>query len=938
MADGDDHADMALPPVLDTAQLVRIEAVHRGYFYQHLYAVQLLFGMQGRDIVSVSVERDEDIELREEGKTSYIQVKTRGRPIVPSDLTKVLARFDTLRKDHADGKRIGSASFSIVANAEPSPLLLQQLSAKDWPRDVEFVSPGRPSSNGLPLPATTVAGAIANGETAAASVPFGSLSPANLVLKLAAIVQWRSSGAGNHVITASELVLMLDQIVAQLHDFPEPPRPYYPQEDEPPILSDQRVRMIIGFSGAGKTSWAAEAARHRSEPIAYFDAAGLPSASVASNLARELVARFVGSATGAPRLAPGAGLELLRSADRLLVEQETRALVVLDNVHELSVDDLKRVVEAAPNTSFLALGQPWPERALAEAQLNVEAEELRGYGPDAVAAVFATADVAIDLEGANGILALTGGLPLYVANAEQLTASHHDGDVDAFISSIRGQTQLVDTAQALILERNFAALSDKARDVAAFLGLCDVPITNDEAMAYLGDVGTPVQIAAALRELRRSSMIRTAPGGLSLHDALRALAVAHASLMDDDRIVDALTLLRAMLMQSLRQSANIPRLTFLVRLLPKVGQTDALVELATSEMFYEQGNHSIVFETLLAAAADETAGPVDRFWAMDAVAYWQSRDGGTPDRALVERMAALVASHPEFENRERSNLLFKQLVIAGSDGDRREIDRLSETGRRLTKGRSMESRIFRHNRALALYRAGAFDAVRKTTEPLIDDMFKALGFPEHRLVGSNGPALGELLQSVEEFDDIKRTADVLNLWASTVAKTGQLPGLRRIQATKLFNAAGAGRSAVSSAMDAVEDTLLFMADAEHARAITEQHILPLIERYGLTDLDHEARSLYAVVLAWNGDFEAADREMAILSNFGGAAARAREFGRQASLIEAIRTGQTELTPIPRQDRGKHLIRQPNLIGRKIRPDNPCPCGSGRKYKRCHGRS
>ncbi len=26
-----------------------------------------------------------------------------------------------------------------------------------------------------------------------------------------------------------------------------------------------------------------------------------------------------------------------------------------------------------------------------------------------------------------------------------------------------------------------------------------------------------------------------------------------------------------------------------------------------------------------------------------------------------------------------------------------------------------------------------------------------------------------------------------------------------------------------------------------------------------------------------------------------------------------------------------------FIARKIRPNDPCPCGSGKKYKYCHGR-
>ncbi len=34
--------EKSMPDVLDAAQLVRIEAVHRGFLYQHLYAVGCL--------------------------------------------------------------------------------------------------------------------------------------------------------------------------------------------------------------------------------------------------------------------------------------------------------------------------------------------------------------------------------------------------------------------------------------------------------------------------------------------------------------------------------------------------------------------------------------------------------------------------------------------------------------------------------------------------------------------------------------------------------------------------------------------------------------------------------------------------------------------------------------------------------------------------------
>lgn len=50
--------------VLDERQLIRIEAVHRGFLYQHLYAAAclLLAGTAGAE--HIIVERDEDIEVQ----------------------------------------------------------------------------------------------------------------------------------------------------------------------------------------------------------------------------------------------------------------------------------------------------------------------------------------------------------------------------------------------------------------------------------------------------------------------------------------------------------------------------------------------------------------------------------------------------------------------------------------------------------------------------------------------------------------------------------------------------------------------------------------------------------------------------------------------------------------------------------------------------------
>jgi hypothetical protein len=73
--------------VLDEAQLTRIEAVHRGFLYQHLYTVGCLLLAQEANIESTIVELDEDIELLSKKKRIYIQVKTRSKPIIHSDVS-----------------------------------------------------------------------------------------------------------------------------------------------------------------------------------------------------------------------------------------------------------------------------------------------------------------------------------------------------------------------------------------------------------------------------------------------------------------------------------------------------------------------------------------------------------------------------------------------------------------------------------------------------------------------------------------------------------------------------------------------------------------------------------------------------------------------------------------------------------------------------------
>ena len=77
------HAHMTYTPTLDPAQEIRIESVHRGFLYQHLYAAAYLLNYGQTGATSVAVERDEDVELVTPAGRTYIQVKTRSQPIGP---------------------------------------------------------------------------------------------------------------------------------------------------------------------------------------------------------------------------------------------------------------------------------------------------------------------------------------------------------------------------------------------------------------------------------------------------------------------------------------------------------------------------------------------------------------------------------------------------------------------------------------------------------------------------------------------------------------------------------------------------------------------------------------------------------------------------------------------------------------------------------------
>lgn len=389
-------------PVLDPQQLVRIEAMHGGYGYQHLYGVACLLSMGATFTDLVIIEHDEDIELVRADTHIYIQVKTRNHPLRPSDVDAALQRFAVLRDEHAQGRRSGAAWFAVVSNVEPGPALRAWLVGEERPGDMVLQWPDYPDPEvNLQLPAASpdLVAALQACIAQATLVPFGSLAPETLVFKLSGHVQYLAAGHMGHAVTSKQVTEFFEQLVVQLQEFPEAPTNYRPHADEPDLDAPGRARLIVGVSGAGKTAWASRMALLHPSPVMYFDVGELPASALASSLAREVTARFLSELTAGASgaaLPSASGLELLAAISQRLRGEGVDVIVVLDNVHRMSAGTLRRLVEAATDIRFVMIGQHWTGQAEVEGRLGIRAETLSGWSLDAVVAAFASAGCPVD--------------------------------------------------------------------------------------------------------------------------------------------------------------------------------------------------------------------------------------------------------------------------------------------------------------------------------------------------------------------------------------------------------------------------------------------------------------------------------------------------------------------------------------------------------------
>ncbi|KAA0696103.1 ATP-binding protein [Halopseudomonas laoshanensis] len=920
--------------VLDAAQLVRIEAVHRGFLYQHLYAVGCLLLAQTAGIDVVMVELDEDIELSTEQERIYVQVKTRSKPIIPSDIAGALDRFDALRKEHAEGKRNGQASFVIVANESPSAQLQQTIDAKKLPSDVLFIWPLSTSERHPALPPAweSIPDAVIWCTAEAEKLSFSLLRPDSLIWKLAGLAQLAATGSipnKQHAFHAKDLPALFEQLIVQLQDFPAPPAFYRPQKLEPSLESDKRVRIICGLSGAGKTAWAAHSALHYTELCAYYDIGDLPGTALASTLVRELAAKFATPGQDGLRkiLLPGAsGYEALRTFDTFLNQQGTTLLLVLDNAHRVPMENLRDVLNATKCMRFILLCQPHDNVRELEAVTGLQREALLGWDIDTVAAAvddlggFATAQSYKQLQ------TYTGGLPLYVESAAKIAVSEYEGDVDALCAQLQQQENSVETAQEIILARVYQGFEKLVQDSLALFSLADVGLRLDEVLVLLASSLDLSKSGAAtmLKKMRATGTVEMLGyQTLKVHDAVRALGLQHLELMDPAVANNALMALKELLVESLHQTRDTSRFSLLTQIYIKLNDVMTLIALSGEELFYEMGITVDILANLERASISDTLEPVHKFWALDGLVFSELRDGHSEKiTQRVEAMGELLAEH-KFTHREEIAYAMKRILCATEERDARKVQVLVDQARPKLPD-SEHERIFDYNHAIALWKLKKNKEAEALCWKVIEGYYELLGIRPQDVIGKNPDVLWTIINRPKNVqEDLKHLADALELLARVREALGKPTPFLRIHSMKFYNMAGAPESMVRLGQD-LADEFVAMKDYEGAREVMEQHVLRVVNETGLVHRLIQTRSQYAVILALCGQHGDASAEMRRLDPYvdGLTGVQRQELENQSNYIAQLA-----------YTASKSAINQ--LFG-AVGRNEQCPCGSGLKYKKCHG--
>ncbi|MGJ8619784.1 MAG: hypothetical protein ACSHWN_05585 [Methylophilaceae bacterium] len=887
---------------LDPRQEQRIEAVHRGFLYQHLYAVGCLLLAARAGILAVVIERDEDIEVIENSRRLYVQVKTRSALLIPSDIKDVLLRFEDLRLEHAERRRDGSANFVIVSNQLLSPALAALVDEHKIPDDVSIIIPGHDvpeDLKALPPAWQNIAEAVHWCISIAETLPYAQLTPESLVWKLAGRVQLAASGGTlhpDHTFRVDALPALFEQLLVQLQDFPAPPVIYRPQIDEPILDSDQRVRIICGFSGAGKTAWASQAAMHSKYTCAYFDVGDIPGTAIATSLVRELAINLMETAPVplSRVLLPGAsGVESLHTLDTYLGQNGLSPVLVFDNVQRVPVDNLRAILEATSHLRFVLLCQPNGSIPELEALMGLSRESLSGWNIDTIAAEVTSIGAWGSVAIIQNLQKLTAGSPLYVRSSAKIAVSEYGGDLSQLCEALETQTHTTEIAQEIILAKVFEAMPALTRDAVAILSLVDIALNNlDVGKLLNGTLNlTKAGIANIIRNLRRIGVIEVyANQQMKIHDAMRVLGKRHLEIFDPVNVRQAKIVLKDILAEALYANRDTSKFSLFIQMLISLGELKPLVEIAGQEMFHEMGIGGEIWSALEAAAVSDEIDPEERFWALDGLVFSELKSGATdklPQR--FDAMKQLLDTYT-LQDDEKLAYMMKRMLYQAALGNLEEVLEYISKIKEFLPDKPGHQRIFRYNAACALWQLDSNDEAEEIAAEVINEYYDVIGITPSDVMGKNANELWPLLtKTITIHEDIKHLADSLELLALILNKKGLDARLLRIHAMKFYEIANAPDSLIRVGQD-MTDEFITQNDFVGARESIEKFVLPHVIAHNMINKLVAVRSQYAVILAYCGEHNAADAEMARLAPYesGFSELQKSEIDGQLRIIKQLR--------------------------------------------------
>ncbi len=209
----------------------------------------------------------------------------------------------------------------------------------------------------------------------------------------------------------------------------------------------------------------------------------------------------------------------------------------------------------------------------------------------------------------------------------------------------------------------------------------------------------------------------------------------------------------------------------------------------------------------------------------------------------------------------RARLWMKRMNFAGVLCDEDGVMAALEEASRDMPDLKGHQRILAYNAAAALFSIGSHRVAEAVVSGVIEEYYEVLGIAPEQVIGLKQAELCMAINTPSlDIDDVKHLADALELLAKIGKETKQRMSLARIHAMRFYEIAGALDSYVRAGLD-VADDFVWVNDFLGARNIMEDFVLPFIQRHSMVGKMLDARSLYAVILAYSGEFDDAELQM-----------------------------------------------------------------------------